>query len=344
MKKVFKVFAILLFIVILAVITVAGFFISNIMKNTKNVEFNKEKLVSASMQITMLDDNNNEFGENVNVIKQVVEIESLPPHVGDSFVSIEDKRFYNHSGLDYKRIAKAMYNNIKSREIKEGASTISQQLIKNSHLSNERTFSRKLNEMYLTKKLEKEFSKKDILETYLNIIYFGEGSYGIESASKTYFNKTAKDLTIAESATLAGIIKSPARYSPIYNPENALARRNIVLKQMLNNNKITKTQYDNEIKKDLNINLNKNTNENTYNTYAKAALLEASKILNLSEKDTAMQGLKIHTYLDSNIQKTLSEIINNDSYYHVNKYGNIADGLGIVIDNKTHGVSAFAGR
>lgn len=343
MKKLVKYFLIIMLIVTALVITVGAIFINNIMKSTEKVSFNKEKLITASAQIFMYDKNNNEFGLNSNVIKPVVKIDDLPSYVPDSFVSIEDKRFYEHNGLDYKRIGKAFYNNAKSRSLNEGASTISQQLIKNTHLTNEKTFKRKLNEMLLTKKLEKEFSKKDILETYLNIIYFGESSYGIEQAANTYFNKSTQELTLAECATLAGIIKSPARFSPIYNLENSLKRRNLVLKQMLNNNKITPTQYELAILEDINLSIVKQ-NYNSNNLYTKAVLSEASQILNLSEKDTAVKGFKIYTHLNPEKQQYLEETINNDAFYHVNSNGNIADGLSIIINNNTYGVEGFAGR
>lgn len=343
MKKLVKYFIIIILIVTAVVITGGAIFINNIMKTTENVTFNKEKLVTASAQIFMYDNNENEFGLHSNVIKPVVKIDELPSYVPDSFVSIEDKRFYEHHGLDYKRIAKAVYNNFKSGSLNEGASTISQQLIKNTHLTNEKTFKRKLNEMLLTKKLEKEFSKKDILETYLNVIYFGESSYGIEQAANTYFNKSAKDLTLAESATLAGIIKSPARFSPIYNLENSLSRRNLVLKQMLKNNKITPTQYELATLEDINLSLAERSYKEN-DLYAKAVLAEAAQILNLSEKDTAVRGLKIYTYLNADKQSQLENILNTDSFYHVNSYGNVADSLGIIINNQNYGVEAYAGK
>lgn len=344
MKRILKFVLILILVLGLAVIGVATYFISSIMNANKDVVFDKQKLITASTQIAMLDNQNNEFDKNSNVIRPVIEIDKLPKHVPDSFISIEDKRFYNHSGLDYKRIAKAFLNNLSNGQITEGASTISQQLIKNTHLSNERTYSRKVKEMFLTRKLEKEFSKKDILETYLNIIYFGEGAYGIESASQTFFGKPATELTISQSATLAGLIKSPAKYSPIYNAENAKSRRNLVLRQMLANGKITQSQHDIAISEPITVHEYENNQNTSYNLYAKAALKEASKILDLSEKDTASQGYKIYTYLNAEHQNTINNAVNNESNYHVNSYGNIADSLAIVVDNQTNGITAFAGK
>ena len=217
-------------------------FINDIM-GISSVKFDKEKLIAVNQEIVVYNDDNVELKNTISN-KSIVKIEDVPNHVVNAFISIEDKDFFKHNGLNYKRIAKAMFNNLKSFSFKEGASTISQQLIKNTHLTNEKTIKRKVKEMLLTKKLEKEFSKKDILETYLNVIHFGENSYGIERAALTYFGKETKDLTLWEGATLAGIIKSPYTYSPVYNPENCLKRRNLVLSEMLRDKKISQAQYD----------------------------------------------------------------------------------------------------
>ena len=167
-----------------------------------------------------------------NTNRSIVEIESLPEYVKDAFIDIEDKRFYSHNGYDLKRIIKAGLVNLMNQSKSQGASTISQQLIKNALLTNEKTYSRKIQEIVLSIKMEKEFSKDEILEMYLNTIYFGSNAYGIENASKVYFNKSAKDLTINEACCLAGIIKSPLRYSPKLNYKNSLERKNFVAKTM----------------------------------------------------------------------------------------------------------------
>ena len=130
-----------------------------------------------------------------NTNRSIVEIESLPEYVKDAFIDIEDKRFYSHNGYDLKRIIKAGLVNLMNQSKSQGASTISQQLIKNALLTNEKTYSRKIQEIVLSIKMEKEFSKDEILEMYLNTIYFGSNAYGIENASKVYFNKSAKEVS-----------------------------------------------------------------------------------------------------------------------------------------------------
>ncbi len=341
MKKTLKITLIIVGIILILSSLFIAIFINNIMGINK-VKFDKEKLMTINQEVVIYDKNNEKLDNNITD-KTVVSVEDLSSNTINAFISIEDKQFFKHKGLNYKRIAKAMVNNIKSKSFKEGASTISQQLIKNTHLSNEKTIKRKLKEMLLTKKLEKELSKKDILESYLNIIYFGENSYGIEKASKTYFGKSATELTLAESATLAGIIKSPYKYSPIYNKQNCIDRRNLVLKEMLKDKKITNAQYEDAINTELCVIDNKDI-DNKNNLYIRATLNEAQELLNLSEKDIRIKGLKIYSYLDEDIQENLYNVAQNTDNYHINSYGNTNDSLLVIIDNENYGVSGFYGK
>ena len=341
MKKFVKI-SFVCFAVFFALISifVGGLFVY-INFSTTNVKFDSEMLMAQNNTIDIFDD----FGNKINSQtgkKARIKIEELPQYVPDAFVSIEDKDFYKHHGLNYKRIAKAFANNIKSHSMKEGASTISQQLIKNTHLSNEKTIKRKLNEMALAKKLEKTFSKDEILEIYLNVIYFGSGAKGLENASQAYFGKNATDLTLAESATLAGLIKSPKTYSPMFNKQKCLTRRNLVLSEMLKDKKISAEQYKNAINSDI-ILVEKSINQNK-NFYEEATILEAQKILDLTENQIALSGYKIFTYQQNADQKALQNAVTNKVFYAKNSFGNTADGAGIIIDNKSGGVTAFAGN
>lgn len=343
MKKALKISIIILAVLMLIFTTFVMIYISNIMSETKNIQFNKEGLISASKQLNI-------YGQNdklINAIdyngKNVISINELSEDTKNCFISIEDKNFYNHNGLNYKRIIKAMINNIKSRSFKEGASTISQQLIKNTHLSNEKTITRKVKEMILTKKLENTFTKDEILECYLNVIYFGDGCYGIEEASKYYFNKSAKDLNLEESACLAGMIKAPAIYSPISHYDNALKRRNIVLFEMMQDGHITDEEYYNISKKPIELNIN-NEDLVADTLYIKAVKQEAENLLNFTSQQISLKGYKIYTYFNSESQKSLENSLNNKDNYHVNEYGNVADGLGAIINNSNGGIEAFYGR
>ncbi len=342
MKKFIKYSFIMGLSIFIIIFSIAAVFLTSIFGSNANVSFNKNSLLALNTAVSLYDSENNPLSK-VSSGNAVVKLNDLPSYVPQSFISIEDKNFYNHNGLNYKRIAKALYTNITTKEMKEGASTISQQLIKNTHLSSEKTLNRKIQEMYLAKRLENEFSKNEILETYLNVIYFGNSSYGIESASQNYFNKSAKNLSLSESALLAGLIKSPANYSPIYNITASKNRRDIVLNEMYKDKAITKQQL--EKAKTENIKMPHNiTSNKAKNIYERSAIAEASKILNISEKDLAVSGVKIYTYLDSDLQKEMVSIIENPEYYHKNSYGFAADSASIALNNKTGGITAFYGK
>ena len=342
MKKVLKFSVIsVLILVLIGLIFVSGLFLY-ISTAKSNVEFDKSMLLAQNTSIDIYDIDNNKINEKTGK-KALVKFEELPCYVPQAFVSIEDKDFYRHHGLNYKRIAKAFFNNIKTKSLSEGASTISQQLIKNTHLTSEKTFARKINEMALAKELERNFSKDEIMETYLNVIYFGNGAYGLENASQVYFGKTATELEVEEVALLAGLIKSPRKYSPIFNPDAALKRRNLVLSEMNKDGYISDELNSSAKQKPILLQTNISSTKSK-NFYEEATLLEAEKILNKTENEIALAGYKIFTYQVSKDQNALTSTIKNGDYYAKNSYGNIADGAGIVIDNKTGGITAFDGK
>lgn len=323
-------------------LVVGAIFLNKVIAINSSLKLDTDSLVEATSRIDIFDLNNDLLNANSGK-KALIKLEDMPDYIPASFISIEDKNFYTHNGLNYKRMVKAMLNNLKSGSLKEGASTISQQLIKNTHLTHEKTLDRKIKEILLVKQLEKQFSKKEILETYLNVIYFGNGSYGIENASHNYFDKSANELTLAESSMLAGLIKSPRTYSPVFNVENCLKRRNLVLSEMLKDKKISKEQFDNASSEKIKISANASVSKNK-NYYEQAVLNEACKILNLSEKDLALSGYKIFSFYDKQLEDNLEEKLNDNSYYHKNSYGNTADSVGVVLDNETGGVNAFYGK
>ncbi|MBW2469517.1 MAG: transglycosylase domain-containing protein, partial [Deltaproteobacteria bacterium] len=164
--------------------------------------------------------------------REPVPLETIPRYLVAALVATEDRKFYKHSGVDLKGIARAIIKDIKAGEFVEGASTITQQLAKTLFLTPRKTLVRKLKEAILSFQLERRYTKDEILELYLNQVYFGSGAYGVESAAKIFFGKPVKDLNLAECALVAGMPKSPSRYSPLVNPELAIQRRNTVLRQM----------------------------------------------------------------------------------------------------------------
>ena len=171
-----------------------------------------------------------------------VAYEDVPSNLVNALVAIEDKRFYRHHGVDWLRTFKSAFTTFTGGRT-QGGSTITQQLIKNTHLTHERTMSRKLKELALAINLEKMYSKDEILSMYLSVIYFGSGAYGIKQAANLFFDKNIEDLSLAECATLAGIIKNPAKYSPTKHPEESIKRRNVVLQVMHSQGYISKEEF-----------------------------------------------------------------------------------------------------
>ena len=299
----------------------------------KRIPLNAEALTTPSLSIEVFSNENVKMEDENQFNGDYAKLEELNDYTKQAFISIEDKTFYSHNGLNKKRIAKAMLNNLKSGKFKEGASTISQQLIKNTHLTSEKTLTRKLKEVALTQKLEKQFSKEEILESYLNIIFFGNNCYGIESASKYYFGKSAKDLTLEESCTLAGIIKSPSRYSPITRMELCKKRRDIVLSEMEKDGKITSEQMLTAKNTPIKLTIS-SRNANKINSYSQASIDEAAKLLGITPKQLALGEYKIHTYFNEEKQNALRKAFENNPVENMSS-------AGIVIDNETHGVTAF---
>ncbi|MFA5758154.1 MAG: transglycosylase domain-containing protein [Clostridia bacterium] len=314
---------------------------TQILNTNANVEFDKSKLLEVYAKTEIYDNNDALLDQQLYSHRATANLSELPEYTLNAFISIEDKRFYSHNGLNYGRIAKAIFHNIANPNDLQGGSTISQQLIKNTHLTGEKTLTRKLTEMLLTKKLEAQFSKNDILETYLNVIYFGNNSYGIESASQNFFNKSAKELDIAESAMLAAMIKSPRLYSPLYNPDKCLSRRNLVLNEMLEDKHITNSEYQKAINTELKISNSTLKELEQSNTYAAAALSESADLLNLTERELIMSGIKIYTYLDKNLTEDVRDIVSNPELYPKNE---VIDNAVVILDNKTGGVNAFIGK
>lgn len=272
---------------------------------TKDAKLDESKLINPAQSITVVDDEGNEIvNASLSSKNKSVKPEKLHDYTKNAFIASEDRTFYSHNGLNYKRMVKALFKNIAAGSFKEGASTISQQLIKNTHLSQDKTIKRKLNEIKLTKKLEKRYSKDEILEMYLNTIYFGHNCYGLQSAAQFYFDKRAEELNLTESATLVGLLTSPNNFSPFKNPEKSLNRRNTVLKAMLTCSYIDENAYNEAINQPLNA--KKPTSGEKNYDYLNAVLDE------LEETNVpvyALSGCIIRTYLNPELQ---TKIENSD--------------------------------
>ena len=316
MKKVVKIFS---FSLLLLAIAVFGFFIYCVAV-IKDVKIDETKLLDAKNRTAYYDAYGNFLDEETSG-NSFIELKNLPPYVEKAFIAIEDKRFYSHNGIDVRGMARAAFNNILSFSFKEGASTITQQLIKNTHLSGEKTFKRKISEIKLALDLEKKYSKEQIIETYLNTIYFGNDSFGISEAAQNYFGKKAENLTLNEAAALAGIIKAPSTYSPFNSPEKCFERKKTVLKEMLLMGFITEKEYNDNYSLPLTL----TTNEKTY-SYSHLLKKELDGIL--KTKLNINSGYKVYTYYDKNVQEIIEKSVKNSKINY--------DYSVIFSDNKSH--------
>ena len=266
----------------------------------------KPEIYSAN-NITLYDSTDTVFFQG-NESKAWVSLDEISDNVIKSTIYTEDKNFYKHFGFDILRILKASYINITSGKTMQGASTITQQYAKNLFLDFDKTWKRKWDEMWYTMKIEANYSKDEILEGYLNTINYGHGMYGIENASKFYFNKSAKDLDLAEASILTGIPKSPANYSPIINFDLAKERQLSILELLVKNNVISDEEKNKAYNEELKFSAADEAEELTSVMYYQDAVLEELKNIDsipLSYSDS--KGLKIYTNLDLNAQRILEK-------------------------------------
>ena len=242
------------------------------------------------------------------------DLSDVPRDVQNAFIAAEDLRFYRHHGVDLYRLMGALWQDIRTMSYAQGGSTITQQLIKLTHLTQTKTLSRKAQEIALALRLERVMDKDEILEAYLNTVYFGHGAYGIEAASNVYFDKTASELTLAEGALLAGIIKSPSNYAPHLNRDKSLARRNSILKTMAENDMITSAQRESAQKEPLRLAENKDE-DTRYAWYMDAVLEEASRALNLTADEVLSGGYDIHTGLNTAMQGAAEDLFRDSERF-----------------------------
>jgi penicillin-binding protein 1A len=249
------------------------------------------------------------FGDIALQRRYYVSLDKIPAHTRYAFISAEDKNFYKHFGIDPIAILRALITNIYSKDIRQGASTITQQLARNLFLTPERSLTRKIKEALLAIKIEREFSKDKILELYLNYIYLGQGAYGLEAASRIYFGKSVKDLTVDESAVLASLPKAPTKYNPFRNPERILERRNYVLLRMLEDGYITQEEYEAYSKKPLKLRL-----ENRY--YGMDYFLDYVKDYVVEKYGEAILagGYAIYTTIDKDLQEHARQVLERGIY------------------------------
>ncbi|MCX7781253.1 MAG: penicillin-binding protein 1A [Negativicutes bacterium] len=270
-----------------------------------------------------------------------VPISKVPKHLQDAFIAAEDVRFYQHLGIDPRGIIRAIWANIVDRSVSEGGSTITQQLAKNALLSQERTLKRKIQEAILAIQIERQYSKKEILELYLNQIYFGQGAYGVQAASQTYFAKNVEDLTLAEAAMLAGIPKSPNYYSPLNNLKAAKERQNTVLEQMVKYGYISQEAADKAAKTE--IKLSKRSGASGAIATYFVDYVTQQLIDKYGADAVYKDGLKIYTTLDIDMQRAAERAMEQLPTYRTENGIKQPQGALVAIEPSTGHIKAMVG-
>ena len=300
MKKLFKFFC---FLFIIFVITIIGCFLY--------VKLSPKVTINSANNISLYDTNKTIYFKG-NESKEWVDLDDISDYLIKSTIYTEDKNFYKHFGFDFLRIGKAILTNITSHSTNQGASTITQQYAKNLFLDFDKTWKRKWDEMWYTMRIEANYSTDEILEGYLNTINYGHGKYGIENASKFYFNKSSKDLDLAEASMLSGIPKAPSIYSPIINFENAKKRQLVVLNALASNGIISPSEKDEAYSEELTITANSDKeNLTSINYYIDAVMNELESIDSIPRNYIDYNGLKIYTNFNYDIQSSLEENVKN---------------------------------
>lgn len=275
--------------------------------------------------------------------RDLVKIKDIPEYVQQAFIAVEDTRFYQHHGIDLQAIGRAIYKDIVAGGKVEGGSTITQQLAKNVFLTNEKTFLRKTKELIIAINLEEKYSKQELLEMYLNQIYFGHGSYGIQSASKFYFNKNVSELTVEEGALLAAIPKAPSTYSPILHPEKSKQRRDLVISLMEKRGFLQPEEAVRVLGKTLSLDIHEIERDPALLTYIDMVFEEAKTRYKLSNEELLRGGYTITVPLHLEIQKTAYELFKDQKNFP--GVDDQVEGAFVLLDNDTGGVlSAIGGR
>jgi penicillin-binding protein 1A len=257
----------------------------------------------------LLDVDGEPFGTLATVNRRIISIDSLPPHVTQAFLAVEDQRFYEHGGIDFRRLIGATISNVKAGGVAEGGSTITQQLARNLFPEwlpyQERSLRRKVMEARVARQIERSFEKDKILELYLNHIYLGEGAYGIEAASRAYFGKPAAELTLAEAAVIGGLPQAPSQINPVANPERARERRDLVLREMAEAGYVSEAEAEEAQEQEIRLALGSEPSSSPSGSYFIERVRQEMETAIGSRFYTA--GLKIYTTMDATAQRAAEE-------------------------------------
>jgi len=354
-KKVFKIlFFVFLALFVVGVGLVLGV-LNSVIRDTEQIDL--AQLKNLKLTSTVLDSDGKQIGQmSAGENRLMIDYEELPQDLIDAVVAIEDERFWTHHGIDIRRTGAAIVTYILNRGNSSfGGSTITQQLIKNVTNDKETSWRRKVREWYRAYSLEQELEKEEILEAYLNKIYFGEGANGIEVAAETYFAKSAKALNLAESACLAAAIQTPEGTNPYNGDEKKaklIARQKVVLDKMLSLEKITQEEYEQAISYELVFKKGKIASTSSVQSYfVDAVFEEVARDLSEAKNITydaafdmvASNGYVIYSTMDSDVQASIDKQAANTKYFYKDKDGDMMQCAAIVIDNKTGNVVGMLG-
>jgi penicillin-binding protein 2A len=275
--------------------------------------------------------------------RETLTLDKIPPLLVEAFIATEDQRFYEHHGVDPFSVARALVKVALAGEAVQGGSTITQQLAKNVFLSADKELSRKMKEAVISFTLERKYTKDQIMEMYLNYIYFGHGAYGVEAAADKYFDKTVDELTLAEMATLAALPKAPSNYSPFLDEDRAKQRRSVVLKLMEDQGYIKPEEREAAKEEPFVLNEEDFNKDKEFITYADYVIQEAVSLYGLSEDELYREGYHIYTHLLPNAQRAMEEVYANDDYFPESVDKQMVQSAMVIVDPKTGGITAMIG-
>lgn len=329
--------------ILFVLIAILGFIIYlTVVAKSADIDALKKGLETATI---VYDKDGDKAGELSSTDATFVKIDKISKNLQNAVVSIEDRKFYEHNGFDINGIMRSALGLVKTGGITGGGSTITQQLAKNALLSQEQTFTRKAKELFMAREIERTYSKDEILEMYLNRSYFGNGEWGVENASKKYFGKSAADLTVPEAAMIAGLLQAPSAYDPYKHLDKATKRRNIVLKTMQENNKISEKEYKEYSTTKVALS-SKATDPlaNKYPWYVDAVINEAVNDADISQDEIMRKGYKIYTELDQNYQTSLENTYSDSSLFpSAASDGTLVQSGAVLMDPATGGIRALIG-
>lgn len=320
----------------------AGWAVFGLLVEKQDVSLLEKPLPAATL---IYDRNGQEAMRIAQRMSESVSYDDMPKHLIDAVVAVEDKRFFEHGGTDLRGIGRALLTNLTNRKTVQGASTITQQLAKNVFLSQERTWTRKWKELLLAEKIEQSYDKQEIMEMYLNQIYFGEGAWGIGKAADVYFGVSVDRLTLSQSAMLAGIIKAPSALSPFAHPDQAKERRDTALQLMKEQGAITAEAYDAAIHAPLGLRSGKQIDAEAlkYPYYVDAVIREAAARYGLTENEVLHGGLRIYTALDPNMQQAAERVYAQASAFPDSTSDQLIQSGAVLVDPRDGGIRALIG-